>query len=199
MEATFPIMKLSGEYYLGMGVKHDLTAGIMALTHTAYITEMLAKFKMTDCLKSKPLRPQRANSRSRKPLVLAEAEAFFPHYRSAIGSLLWLARTTKPEIFNAVNQCNAHCTAPDHTHVIAVKRILRHCKGTIARRSSCAAERPSSSRATRTPTSPASQSSLTSRVPRGRQVIFGLRKQLKELGFEQTDPTIIFVTRVIFD
>jgi hypothetical protein len=141
MEATFPIKKMSGEHYLGMSVKHDMAQGVIELTHAAYITNMLVHFKMQDCNSCQtPAAPGSKLQKSGQgvepelpidPKTLASAEAFYPHYRSAVGALLWLARTTKPEILYAVNQCAAHCSAPDHTHVIAVKRIMRYCKGTI--------------------------------------------------------------------
>jgi hypothetical protein len=141
MEGTFPIKKLTGDFYLGMQVKHDMEAGTISLTHHAYITNMLAAYKMTDCNPaSTPAAPgskltksgQGAEVQELVDLVAqAAAEEFYPFYRGAVGHLLWLARTTKPEILYAVNQCAAHCVSPDHTHVTAVKRILRYCKGTI--------------------------------------------------------------------
>jgi hypothetical protein len=140
MERTFPIKKLTGEHYLGMSVKHDMEQGIMSISHSANISNMLKGFNMTDCQPvSTPAAPgtklKKAGSLSEDgpadPTVVAEAQAFAPYYRSAVGALLWIARTTKPEISYAVNQCAAHNCAPDHTHVKAVKRLLQYCKGTI--------------------------------------------------------------------
>jgi hypothetical protein len=102
---------------------------------------MLAAYKMTDCHPSAtPAAPGSKLQKSGQGVEesepidqdsMAAAEAFYPYYRGAVGHLLWLARTTKPEILYAVNQCAAHCSAPNHTHVAAVKRVLRYCKGTI--------------------------------------------------------------------
>jgi hypothetical protein len=113
---------------------------VITIKHSAYITNMLAAYNMSDC--NSIITPAAPGTKLQKsstdkpaedvdPSVLADAAAFVPHYRAAVGHLLWLARTTKPEILYAVNQCAAHCAAPDHTHVTAIKRILRYCKGTI--------------------------------------------------------------------
>jgi hypothetical protein len=103
---------------------------------------MLKSYNMTDCVAiSTPAAPGTKLQKSKPSDALGETEqdvrdqaetvAFLPFYRRAVGSLLWLARTTKPEIAYAVNQCAAHNLAPNHTHVTAVKRILRYCKATI--------------------------------------------------------------------
>jgi hypothetical protein len=58
-------------------------------------------------------------------------EAVLFPYREAVGSLLWLARTNRPDILYAVNQLGAHNSNPNSTHVSAVKRVMRYLKGTI--------------------------------------------------------------------
>ena len=50
---------------------------------------------------------------------------------SAIGSLLWIARMTRPDIFFAVIVLASFTTNFTPMHVIAVKRIMRYLKGTI--------------------------------------------------------------------
>jgi hypothetical protein len=104
MEATFPIKKLNGEYYLGMQVKHDLEAGTITLTHQAYITEMLKSYNMTDCVAiSTPAAPGTKLQKSKPSDALGETEqdvrdqaetvAFLPFYRRAVGS--WLAQQSR--------------------------------------------------------------------------------------------------------
>ena len=53
----------------------------------------------------------------------------FP-YRELVGSLLWIARTCRPDIMYAVNKLGSHCNNPNTSHVIAAKRVLRYLKGT---------------------------------------------------------------------
>lgn len=51
-------------------------------------------------------------------------------YRQAIGSLLFLAMITRPDISFAVNLLSRYYENPGPLHWGAVKRILRYIKGT---------------------------------------------------------------------
>jgi hypothetical protein len=65
-----------------------------------------------------------------KLLETEPSSSSFP-YREAIGALLWLARTARPDIVYAVSELSKHCNSYGHEHVEAVKRVLRYLKGTI--------------------------------------------------------------------
>ena len=52
------------------------------------------------------------------------------NYRSAIGSLNYLAQTTRPDISMAVHQCACFCSNPKKVHYTAVKRIVRYLVAT---------------------------------------------------------------------
>ena len=54
----------------------------------------------------------------------------FPYREAAVGSLLWAARTSRPDILYAVGKVSSHCNNPSMAHVNAVKHILRYLKGT---------------------------------------------------------------------
>ncbi len=51
-------------------------------------------------------------------------------YREAVGSLLYLARTTRPDIAFAVGQVSQYCQNPGNGHWSAVKRIISYLAGT---------------------------------------------------------------------
>ena len=51
-------------------------------------------------------------------------------YRAVLGSLLWLAQSTRPDIAYAVAQCAKYAQAPEHAHWCALKKILRYLQGT---------------------------------------------------------------------
>lgn len=115
--------------WLGMKIEHDRVNGTLKASQQKYINKMLDDFNMQDC---KPCRTPAAPGT--KLLRSASDENDVPGntfpYRSAVGALLWPARTARPDILYAVNQCGAHAHHPDETHVNAVKRILRYLKGT---------------------------------------------------------------------
>ena len=64
-----------------------------------------------------------------KPGTVDLETASFP-YAELVGSLLWLARTCRPDIIYAVNQLGSHTKHPSGVHVTAAKRVLRYLKGT---------------------------------------------------------------------
>ena len=51
-------------------------------------------------------------------------------YQSAVGSLLYLATKTRPDISFAVGSVARYCSKPTREHWTAVKRIFRYLKGT---------------------------------------------------------------------
>jgi hypothetical protein len=51
-------------------------------------------------------------------------------YRHVIGKLLYLDKSTRPDISCAVHQCARHCANPKIQHTAAVKRIGRYLLGT---------------------------------------------------------------------
>ena len=59
-----------------------------------------------------------------------DEEKVYP-YREAIGSLIFAATCTRPEIAYAVNQAAQFSNSPKQQHWMAVKRILAYLRGTI--------------------------------------------------------------------
>ena len=51
-------------------------------------------------------------------------------YQAMVGSLLYAAIATRPDISYAVGAVSKFCAAPSTSHLTAVKRILRYLKGT---------------------------------------------------------------------
>ncbi|KAI3825174.1 hypothetical protein L1987_06650 [Smallanthus sonchifolius] len=89
-----------------------------------YIQDMLKKFQMTDSnAVSTPFTAQTPIS------VDAEGKPIDRHhYRSMIGSLLYLT-TSRPDIMFVVCYCTRYQTNPRESHEIDVKRIFRYLKG----------------------------------------------------------------------
>jgi len=53
-------------------------------------------------------------------------------YREAIGSLLYLSLTTRPDISHAVGVLSRFCESPRLVHWEGIKRIMRYLKGTAS-------------------------------------------------------------------
>ena len=52
-------------------------------------------------------------------------------YQSVVGSLLYAAMATRPDIAYAVGVLSKFCANPDESHLTAAIRVLRYLKGTI--------------------------------------------------------------------
>ena len=62
--------------------------------------------------------------------ILGDGEGKAPHdrhfnYRSVIGKLLYLEKSTRPDIAYSVHQCARYLAAPRSNHARALKRIAR--------------------------------------------------------------------------
>ena len=128
------VMKDLGKtkYCLGLQLEH-LPSGIL-VHQSAYIQKILEKFNMD---KSYP---------SKTPMVVRslemEKDQFRPQeegeeilgpevpYLNAIGALMYLANSTRPDIAFVVNLLARHSAKPTQHHWIGVKNIFRYLNGT---------------------------------------------------------------------
>jgi hypothetical protein len=130
LEGTYSVKVSAANWWLGMGIEHDRRAGILTISMRQAILGMLDDFGMTDC-KSQPT-PAAPNTKLHKPLEgSTDPEAASFPYREAVGGLLWIARTGRPDILYAVCQLTQFSKSWDSTHVIAAKYVLRYLKGTM--------------------------------------------------------------------
>ena len=113
----------------GMSINHDRTSGQLTISMKQSIEDILNEFGMTDCTTvTTPAAPATKLIKPNSPIN--DGSSAFP-YRSAVGELLWLARTGRPDILYAVNQLTKFCHDWDTSHVTAAKRVIRYLKGTI--------------------------------------------------------------------
>lgn len=97
-----------------------------------YIEEVLLKFNMSDC--NPVSTPLDANIKLSKEMAPKNEEEFKDMltvpYQQAIGSILYPAQATRPDICHTINVVSRFNNNPGKQHWIAVKRILRYLKGT---------------------------------------------------------------------
>jgi Reverse transcriptase (RNA-dependent DNA polymerase) len=120
-------------YCLGIQFER-LKDGSILMHQKKYINEVLAKFNMTDCNgiqtpmelrpmgKTDPYRPRDEGE------AKLDIEKF--KYMTAIGCLMYIAVSTRPDIAFAVNLLARYTTDPCERHWKGVKRILRYLKHT---------------------------------------------------------------------
>lgn len=115
-----------------IGIRINQTNKFIELDQGIYVSEVLKRFGMENC------KPACAPSDTNTKLSIdmpsdnanAEELAKIP-YQEAVGSLLYLAQGTRPDIAFAVNDVSRFNSNYSLAHWKAVKRILRYLSGTI--------------------------------------------------------------------
>ncbi|KAG7310616.1 hypothetical protein JYU34_003408 [Plutella xylostella] len=110
-------------HILGMRLcKHD---DRITLDQSKYIESVLQKFKMEDCKPSAT--PMETGVKLTKALNSGDISKF--DYRGLIGSLMYIAVGTRPDIAHAVSYLSQFNDCYDESHWKAAKRVIRYLKG----------------------------------------------------------------------
>ena len=115
--------------YVGMEVQRDWRSGTLDLTQRRYTDEVLERFGFVSggkptgtpidpCMKMSAAIGSKLNSR--------EAE----EYMAVVGSLMYLAVCTRPDISQAVGVLARFMSAPTDSHMVAAKSVLRYVAST---------------------------------------------------------------------
>ncbi len=109
--------------FVGLEIIRNRLEKKLFICQPQYIRKLLQKFNMMDA-KPKSL-PADPNARLMSSVGSEKHQnSNFP-YREAVGSLLYLTTTTRPDISFAVGQTAQYCEKPEESHWNAVKRIFR--------------------------------------------------------------------------
>lgn len=125
LRTAFQITTPPLNQFLGMCITQDKAAGTLILHSGKSIQVLLEKFNMAQS------RPATVPMALNLQLEIAEKCDLTLPYRELIGSLLFLARTTRPDIAVAVNRLSQFCCGYAEPHWQAAKDILRYLSGTI--------------------------------------------------------------------
>lgn len=120
---------------VGLEVDRNRAAGTLRLSQKHYLERVLERFGMADSHPVyTPLDPN---------VKLVKREASDPHsitaeeakltrlYQAAIGSLMYAALGTRPDLAFTVQHLSQFCSAPSPAHWTAVKRVMRYIKATL--------------------------------------------------------------------
>ena len=104
-------------------VKITRAENSITIDQSKYIIDMLEKFGMTDC--------KSATTPMEKEIIKSDTKCDKHEYMSLVGSLIYVAVVTRPDIAFAVSTVSQSMSDPTTSDFIAAKRILRYLKGTI--------------------------------------------------------------------
>ena len=120
-------------WYLGVGINHNLETGVTTLSQQQFVETILERFSMEGC------KPISTPAEPHSHLLVADCPAVpdkeaVRKYQQIVGSLMYLAVFTRPDIAYAVNQCAKFMSNPGPTHMLAAKRIIKYLAGTKDRK-----------------------------------------------------------------
>jgi transposase InsO family protein len=127
LENVFEMTHGDVECFVGIQIRRNPERNLIHISQEKYIEKILKKFQMENCYpKTVPADPHArlSNNAERDP------KDSFP-FREAVGSLMFAATCTRPDIAFAVSQVAQFSTNPAKAHWEAVKRILSYLRGTI--------------------------------------------------------------------
>ena len=114
-------------YFLGMSIVQKQEEKVTWMGQPTYTQKLLTKTGMNDC---KPVKTP-VDPGHRLVKASEDEEALDqPLYQSVVGSLMYLATCTRPDIAFAVGMLARFSSKPNRSHWTAAKRVLRYLKGT---------------------------------------------------------------------
>ena len=130
LRARFNIKKMqSASWMLGMEVAVDRKAGTIKLTQRGYFKRALERYGLAQCkVVSSPEVPG-ASTASGSPELDAPADR--QRYMEMVGTLMYGAISTRPDIAHAVHYLASNMLAPTTRHMQAAERVFRYVAGTL--------------------------------------------------------------------
>jgi hypothetical protein len=113
--------------FVGISIDRDRTAGTIKISQRRLVDVLLTKFGMDECKsRATPLEPGTQLTKDESNLL---DKGQYP-YAELIGSLIYLAVCTRPDIAQAVSALSRYMAKPASTHWTAAKGVLRYLAGT---------------------------------------------------------------------
>jgi hypothetical protein len=120
--------------YLGIRITRDRPARKLWLSQRHFITDLLTTYNLLNAHPSPvPLRQKLCSLPDAPPNSLPEIpdDEVKIHYQRLVGSLLYLALCTRPDIAYATMALGQYNANPTRAHLLAAKGVLRYLLGTI--------------------------------------------------------------------
>jgi hypothetical protein len=127
-------MKDLNEIYwlLNIKIKRDRKAKTISLSQNTYIEKILKHFNLQEAKAiAMPIDPNMKMSKDQCASSKEEEKDHMKNvpYHQAVGSLMWAAVMTRPDIAFTVSLLSQFMENPREVHWEAIKRVLRYLKG----------------------------------------------------------------------
>lgn len=117
------------EVALGIEVQRDREAGTITLGSPHYVDDLLLEHGMEACNPVKTPMQEGLHLTKLDPTLLPSTGSKST-YQSIVGSLMWLATTTRPDLSAVVGILAQFSSDPRESHFKAAKHVLRYLRGT---------------------------------------------------------------------
>ncbi len=117
-------------HYLGIEIDVSADKSIITLRQSTYLKKVLGRFNMLHSRPiSTPMDPGTGNTL--KPSEDQADKETITWYQSVVGSLMWPAIHTRPDIAYAVGVLSRYCSNPSPLHCKYLQRVMRYLAGTL--------------------------------------------------------------------
>lgn len=124
----FEVKLVNSSCFLGIEISHDIEKNRVFLHQTAYIKRVLKRFNMSEA-KGATTPLQVGHELNQQNTLDTPIMADVP-YAEAIGSLMYCAYATRPDITQVLSILSKYNSCPREAHWQAVKRVLRYLRAT---------------------------------------------------------------------
>ncbi|RDB27573.1 Retrovirus-related Pol polyprotein from transposon TNT 1-94 [Hypsizygus marmoreus] len=135
MNKRFEVVDLgAASLYLGIRITRDRSVRKLWLSQRHFITELLTTYNLLNAHPSPvPLRQKLLPSTPSPPNSLPDIadEDIKVHFQRLVGSILYLALCTRPDIAYTAMALGQFNSNPSRAHLLAAKGVLRYLLGTI--------------------------------------------------------------------
>ena len=130
LKDSFKVRDLStATYFLGMNIERDRQARTLKLTQEHLTSELVNSYGMKEGkIRSTPLSTSIKLTKATEENLLDKDTHTYSHL---VGSLLYLATCTRPDISKAMGALARHMANPSSEHWTAAKGVLRYLAGTL--------------------------------------------------------------------
>lgn len=128
LKSAFKITYNEAKVYVGIEIHRNVETKTIFINQSSYVKRILKRFNMLDA-KTKEI-PADLGMALYSTGEVEEYENCIP-YRQALGSLMFLANATRPDIAFIINYLSRFMSKYNEQHWRAIKNVLRYLKGTV--------------------------------------------------------------------
>jgi hypothetical protein len=128
LENRFKIKTMdSASWMLGMRITRDRQANTIKLDQELYVTKALERFGLQQC---RTVSAPEAVGAATEVGAQLDGPTDHQRYMEIVGTLMYAAISTRPDIAHAVHYLASNMQAPTLRHMAAAERVLRYLAGT---------------------------------------------------------------------